>query len=208
MNAPGEAVHGLRLTAGTAPPALWPAVGYMAGLVERMCAERGLAIETVLHQGGETAPRSVDVWWAKDATADELTGLLGTHAVRLPKGARGRRRVYVAVAALFSAPDAHAPGLPPETLRWETCRASGPGGQHVNKTESAVRLTHLPTGLSVRAAAGRSQHQNRALALRRLRARLVELSAEQQKDAQRARWLVHHQAVRRVPVASWRMPGA
>jgi len=58
--------------------------------------------------------------------------------------------------------------------RVETFRAGGPGGQHQNKTDSAVRLTHLPTGISVTARDSRSQHRNRQIALARLRAALEE----------------------------------
>ena len=60
--------------------------------------------------------------------------------------------------------------------RVETFRAGGPGGQHQNRTESGVRLVHLPTGVRVVARDERSQHRNRALALSRLRARLEELN--------------------------------
>jgi peptide chain release factor 1 len=59
-------------------------------------------------------------------------------------------------------------------LEWSTCRGSGPGGQHRNKTESAVIVKHVPTGLQVRCESERSQHQNRANALGVLRARLWE----------------------------------
>ena len=60
--------------------------------------------------------------------------------------------------------------------RVETFRAGGPGGQHQNKTESAVRLTHIPTGITVTARESRSQHRNRQIALGRLRAALEERS--------------------------------
>ena len=64
--------------------------------------------------------------------------------------------------------------------RVETFRAGGPGGQHQNKTESGVRLTHLPTGISVTARDSRSQHRNRRIALIRLRAALEESAWEEE----------------------------
>ncbi len=66
------------------------------------------------------------------------------------------------------------PDIDDKELSWEFFRASGPGGQHRNKVESGVRLTHLPSGVVVQATERRSQHQNREVALRRLAAALAE----------------------------------
>jgi ribosome-associated protein len=81
--------------------------------------------------------------------------------------------------------DAAEPPADDEALlaqcRVETFRAGGPGGQHQNVTESAVRLVHLPTGVRVVAREERSQHRNRALALKRLREKLEELGREEKE---------------------------
>ncbi len=81
-------------------------------------------------------------------------------------------------------------------LHWETMRASGPGGQHVNRTESAVRVTHVPTGVQASATEERSQHRNRKLALARLAKKLQELNAGRAAEAQAERWRAHQQLKR------------
>ena len=81
-------------------------------------------------------------------------------------------------------------------MRIETLRASGPGGQHVNRTESAVRVTHLPTGLSAMAQEERSQHLNRRLALARLAALFAERADKQVRAAEDQRWRQHTQLER------------
>lgn len=81
-------------------------------------------------------------------------------------------------------------------LRWETMRASGPGGQHVNRTESAVRVTHVPTGVQAVAAEERSQHRNRKLALARLAEKLEAENAGQAAAAREQRWRSHQKLER------------
>jgi len=101
----------------------------------------------------------------------------GGHRVqRVPATeAQGRIHTSAATVAVMPEPDeAQAIELNPAELRIDTFRASGAGGQHINKTDSAVRVTHLPTGITAECQDGRSQHSNKAKALQVLAARLRE----------------------------------
>ena len=92
----------------------------------------------------------------------------------------------------------------PADVKWETMRASGPGGQHVNRTESAVRVTHLPTGLQASAMEERSQHRNRKLALARLARKLEDAGEKRQGEARKKRWRSHQDLERGNPVRTFR----
>lgn len=85
-------------------------------------------------------------------------------------------------------------------IRYETLRASGPGGQHVNKTESAVRAVHIPSGISVVASDQRSQWQNKKLATERLLVKLTAWNVEQAMIQAQANWSNHNSLQRGNPV--------
>ena len=91
-----------------------------------------------------------------------------------PTDRKGRVHSSTVTVAVLPEPRASELRLEPRDLRFETYRASGPGGQHRNTTDSAVRVTHLPTGVQAQSAEERSQGRNKALALAALRARLAE----------------------------------
>jgi peptide chain release factor 1 len=100
---------------------------------------------------------------------------------------QGRIHTSAATVAVMPEPDeTQAVQLNPSELRIDTYRASGAGGQHINKTDSAVRVTHLPTGITAECQDGRSQHSNKAKALQVLTARLQEKDRSERAAAEAA----------------------
>lgn len=89
-------------------------------------------------------------------------------------------------------------------IRVDTMRSSGAGGQHVNKTDSAVRITHLPSGVSVSVSAERSQIRNRKLALSLLASKLDEIHIHRQREQEQKNWQNHNELVRGNPVRLFR----
>jgi len=118
---------------------------------------------------------------AVDGPGVEVLGFdSGVHRVqRIPATERaGRIHTSTATVAVLPKPEEKDRQLRPQDLKVETFRASGPGGQYVNKRESAVRMTHMPTGIVVVSQTGRTQIQNRQYALSLLTARVNEATAQ------------------------------
>jgi peptide chain release factor 1 len=111
----------------------------------------------------------------------------GTHRVQRVPATEAQGRIHTSACTVAILPELEAVesvDLNPAELRIDTFRASGAGGQHVNKTDSAIRITHLPTGIVVECQDERSQHKNRSRALSLLKARLLAVEREKQASAQ------------------------
>ena len=102
-----------------------------------------------------------------------------------------RKNWFVKVSFFDFQPD-HSGKIKTSDLKIETCRASGPGGQHVNKTDSAVRIVHLPTGLEASACEERSQTRNRELATLRLQEKMHLISEQRHASEKAEMWLDHY----------------
>jgi peptide chain release factor 2 len=152
----------------------------------KWCESNGFVSELIEVSPGEVAGiKSATVRVVGDYAFGWLRTELGVHRlVRKSPFDSGNRR-HTSFAAVFVSPeidDNFEIEINPADLRIDVYRASGAGGQHVNRTESAVRITHLPLGIVVQCQNDRSQHKNKATAMKQLRAKLFEVEEQRRRD--------------------------
>jgi peptide chain release factor 2 len=156
----------------------------------RWCEKKGFKAELMEVSPGEVAGiKSATIYVQGEYAFGWLRTETGVHRLvrKSPFDANARR--HTSFAAVFVSPEIDDDidiEINPADLRVDVYRASGAGGQHVNRTESAVRITHLPSGIVVQCQNDRSQHKNRDQAMKQLKAKLYEVEVQKRNAAQQA----------------------
>ena len=155
-------------------------------MYQRWAERHGFTVQMLdFLAGDEAGVKSVTILISGDNAYGYLKCEKGVHRlVRIsPFDSSGRRHTsFASLDVMPEIDDDIEINISPEDLKIDTYRASGAGGQHINKTDSAIRITHIPTGVVVACQTERSQHQNKDNAMKMLKAKLVEMAEREQKE--------------------------
>jgi peptide chain release factor len=199
----GRREHWFQVTAGRGPSECAWAVVKVLEQIQQEALSASLEFRTIEIEPGpepgtaQSALISISGGAALESFANSWRGTVQWTARSPFRPEHKRKNWFVGVEVLAPVEETR---FDAKDVRWETMRASGPGGQHVNRTESAVRVTHMPTKIQAVTAEERSQHRNRKLALARLAKKIASHGLEKQNEGRAKRWRAHQDLERGNPV--------
>ena len=196
----------IQISAGVGPIEVRHFVAKLATVLVRDLQRCGMVVHAQLTYGPESEPTAIQFHVeGLPETADELLGTYELIARNPERGKKSRKRWFVGVE-LFNYSDLKSGfSIDENDLRITTSCAGGPGGQHVNRTESAVRVVHIPSGVTVRVTSERSQHANRKQAISLIHQALHEQAALNSRNAAREQRHHHHRVIRGNAIRSFRL---
>jgi len=194
----------LQLSAGQGPQECCTAVALALKALEKECRQHGSKLDIIAREpdGENTGYKSLLLQLSGDNARQVAAGWQGVMLwiCKSPYRAKHKRKNWFFSGQMYQVDDTASE----KQIRYQTCRASGAGGQHVNTTDSAVRATHIASGISVRVQSERSQHANKRLARALIWQKLASLKQAQLSQQEQEHWQQHLELQRGNPVRTFK----